>query len=386
MIEMNKRFLLQAAVSVLAVAAIAGCGEKEAPKPAEAPKAEAKAAPPPPPKPEPLKAAWVYVGPVGDAGWTFAHDNGRKATEAEFGDKIKTSFVEKVPEGADAERVFRDLATQGNKIIFATSFGYMEPMLKVAAEFPDVKFEHATGYKTAPNMRIYDSRFYQDAYMAGIIAGKMSKTGTIGFVGSFPIPEVLRNINAFTLGAQTVNPKIKTKVVWVSTWFDPPKEGEAAQSLINGGADVLLQNTDSTAVLQTAEKNGKYAFGWDSDMSAFAPKAHLASAVVDWSGYYKKAIKDVMENTWKTERTVWGVKENTNDLIKIADAVPEDIKKKVQEVKEGLKAGTFEVFSGPIMGNDGKERLAKDTKADQAWKDKVDFYVKGIEGKIPSGK
>ena len=386
MIEMNKRFLLQAAVGVLAVAAINGCGEKEAPKPAEAPKAEAKVAPPPPPKPEPLKAAWVYVGPVGDAGWTFAHDNGRKAAEAEFGDKIKTSFVEKVPEGADAERVFRDLATQGNKIIFATSFGYMEPMLKVAAEFPDVKFEHATGYKTAPNMRIYDSRFYQDAYMAGIIAGKMSKTGTIGFVGSFPIPEVLRNINAFTLGAQTVNPKIKTKVVWVSTWFDPPKEGEAAQSLINGGADVLLQNTDSTAVLQTAEKNGKYAFGWDSDMSAFAPKAHLASAIVDWSGYYKKAIKDVMENTWKTERTVWGVKEGTNDLIKIADAVPEDIKKKVQEVKDGLKAGTFEVFSGPIMGNDGKERLAKDTKADQAWKDKVDFYVKGIDGKIPSAK
>ena len=386
MIEMNKRFLLQAAVAVLALAAIAGCGEKEAPKPAEAPKAEAKAAPPPPPKPEPLKAAWVYVGPVGDAGWTFAHDNGRKAAEAEFGDKIKTSFVEKVPEGADAERVFRDLAAQGNKIIFATSFGYMEPMLKVAGEFPDVKFEHATGYKTAPNMRIYDSRFYQDAYLAGIIAGKMSKTGTIGFVGSFPIPEVLRNINAFTLGAQTVNPKIKTKVVWVSTWFDPPKEGEAAQSLINGGADVLLQNTDSTAVLQTAEKNGKYAFGWDSDMSAFAPKAHLASAIVDWSGYYKKAIKDVMENTWQTGRTVWGVKEGTNDLIKIADAVPEDIRKKVQEIKDGMKAGTFEVFSGPIMGNDGKERLAKDTKADQAWKDKVDFYVKGIDGKIPSAK
>ena len=387
MTELNKRFLIKAAVGALAIAALASCGEKEAPKPAEAPKAEAKAAPPPPPpKAEPLKAAWVYVGPVGDAGWTFAHDNARKATEAEYGDKIKTSFVEKVPEGADAERVFRDLATQGNKIIFATSFGYMEPMLKVATEFPDVKFEHATGYKTAPNMRIYDSSFYQDAYLAGIIAGKMSKTGTIGFVGSFPIPEVLRNINAFTLGAQTVNPKIRTKVVWVSTWFDPPKEGEAAQSLINGGADVLLQNTDSTAVLQTAEKNGKYAFGWDSDMSAFAPKAHLASAVVDWSGYYKKAIKDVMENTWKTERAVWGVKEGANDLVKIADVVPEDIKKKVQEIKDGMKAGSFEVFSGPIMGNDGRERLAKDAKADQAWKDKVDFYVAGIDGKIPSAK
>ena len=335
--EMNKRFLLKAAVGLLAIAALAGCGQKEEPKPVEPPKAAAKATePPPPPKPEPLKAAWVYVGPVGDAGWTFAHDNGRKAVEAEFGDKIKTSFVEKVPEGADAERVIRDLAAQGNKIIFATSFGYMEPMLKVAGEFPDVKFEHATGYKTAPNMRIYDSSFYQDAYLAGIIAGKLSKTGTIGFVGSFPIPEVLRNINAFTLGAQSINPKIKTKVVWVSTWFDPPKESEAAQSLINGGADVLLQNTDSTAVLQTAEKNGKFAFGWDSDMSAFAPKAHLASAVVDWSGYYKKAIRDVMENTWKTGRAVYGVKEGANDLIKIADVVPEDIKKKIQEIKDGM--------------------------------------------------
>ncbi len=383
MIEVNKRLLLKMAAGAVAVAALAGCGKSEPPKaPEPAKKAEAA----PPPKPEPLKAAWVYVGPVGDAGWSFAHDNGRKAVEAEFGDKVKTSFVEKVPEGADAERVFRDLATQGNKVIFATSFGYMEPMLKVASEFPDVRFEHATGYKTAPNMRIYDARFYQDAYMAGIIAGKMTKTNTLGFVGSFPIPEVLRNINAFTLGAQSVNPKIKTKVVWVSTWFDPPKESEAAQSLINGGADVLLQNTDSTAVLQTAEKNGKYAFGWDSDMSAFAPKAHLASAIVDWGNYYKKAVKDVMDKTWKTERTVWGVKEGQNDLIKIADVVPEDAKKKVAEIKDGLKAGSFEVFTGPIVDSAGKERLAKDAKADQDWKDKVDFYVKGVEGKIPSAK
>ncbi len=380
----TKRALLKlAALSSLAAAAIlAGCGKKEEPAPAPAPAAAAPA----PAAPEPLKAAWVYVGPVGDAGWTFAHDLGRKAVEAEFGDKVKTSFVEKVPEGADAERVIRDLATQGNKIIFATSFGYMEPMLKVAAEFPDVKFEHATGYKTAPNMRIYDAKFYEDTYVAGIIAGKMSKTGTLGFVGSFPIPEVLRNINAFTLGAQSVNPKIKTKVVWVSTWFDPPKESEAAQSLINAGADVLLQNTDSTAVLQTAEKNGKYAFGWDSDMSGFATKAHLASAIADWGGYYKKAVKDVMDGTWKTERTVWGVKEGQNDLIKIADVVPEDIRKKVEEVKAGMKAGTFEVFTGPVVTNDGKEVLAKGAAADQAWKDKVDFYVKGVEGKIPSGK
>lgn len=374
----SKRSLLQWAglMAVAATVGLAGCGKKEEPK--AAPAAQAK--------PEPLKAAWIYVGPVGDAGWSYAHDLGRKAAEAKFGEGLKTTIVEKVPEGADAERVIRDLAQQGNKIIFATSFGYMDAMLKVASEFPEVKFEHATGYKTAANMRIYDASFYHDTYMAGVIAGKMTKTNTLGFVGSFPIPEVLRNINAFTLGAQSVNPKIKTKVVWVSTWFDPPKESEAAQSLINQGADVLLQNTDSTAVLQTAEKNGKYAFGWDSDMSTFGPKAHLASAVANWGPYYIKAIEELKAGTWKTERTVWGVKEGLNDLIKIADAVPEDAKKKVESIKAGLTDGSFEVFTGPIVDNTGKEKLAKDQKADQAWKDKIDFYVKGVEGKVPSGK
>jgi len=373
----SKRSLLAlAAVGALSVALV-GCGKKEAPP---APAAAA-------PKAEPLKAAWVYVGPVGDAGWTFAHDLGRKAVEAEYGDKIKTTFVEKVPEGPDAERVIRDLAQQGNKIIFATSFGYMEPMLKVAKDFPDIKFEHATGYKTADNMRVYDARFYQDTYLAGMIAGKMTKTNTLGFVGSFPIPEVLRNINAFTLGAQSVNPKIKTKVVWVSTWFDPPKESEAAQTLINGGADVLLQNTDSTAVLQTADKAGKYAFGWDSDMSAFGGKAHLGSAIVDWSNYYKKSIKEVMDGTWKGNTvTRWGVAEGQNDLVKIPEVVPADVKAKVDELKAGMKAGTFEVFTGPILDNTGKERLAKGTAADDEWRGKIDFYVKGVEGKIPSGK
>jgi simple sugar transport system substrate-binding protein len=373
----SKRSILKlAALSTVAAAVLVGCGKKEEPK-AAAPAAA---------KPEPLKAAWIYVGPVGDAGWSFAHDQGRKAVEAKFGDAVKTTFIEKVPEGADAERVIRDLAQQGNKIIFATSFGYMEAMLKVAADFPDVKFEHATGYKTAPNMRIYDASFYQDTYMAGVIAGKMTKTNVLGFVGSFPIAEVLRNINAFTLGAQSVNPKIKTKVVWVNTWYDPGKESEAAQSLINQKADVLLQNTDSTAVLQTAEKNGKYAFGWDSDMSSFGPKAHLGSAIVNWAPYYIKAIEEVKAGTWKTERTVWGVKEGLNDLIKIADVVPEDAKKRVDEIKAGLKDGSFNPFTGPVVDNTGKERLAKDQKADQAWLDKVDFYVKGVEGKVPAGK
>ena len=373
----SKRSLLALAAVGTLTAALVGCGKKEAPP---APAAAA-------PKAEPLKAAWVYVGPVGEAGWTFAHDLGRKAVEAEYGDKLKTTFVEKVPEGPDAERVIRDLAQQGNKIIFATSFGYMEPMLKVAKDFPDVKFEHATGYKTADNMRVYDARFYQDTYLAGMIAGKMTKTNTLGFVGSFPIPEVLRNINAFTLGAQSVNPKIKTKVVWVSTWFDPPKESEAAQTLINGGADVLLQNTDSTAVLQTADKAGKYAFGWDSDMSAFGGKAHLGSAIVDWSNYYKKSIKEVMDGSWKGNTvTRWGVAEGQNDLVKIPDVVPAEVKAKVDELKAGMKAGTFEVFTGPILDNTGKERLAKGTAADDEWRGKIDFYVKGVEGKIPSGK
>ncbi len=379
---LSKRSLLGWSAAA-ALVALAGCGKKEEPAPQAAAPAAAPAAAA---AAEPLKAAWVYIGPVGDAGWTFAHDQGRKAVEADFGDKVKTTFVEKVPESADAERVIRDLAAQGNKIIFTTSFGYMEPTLKVAAEFPDVKFEHATGYKLADNMGVYDTRFYQDAYLSGIIAGAMTKTDTLGFVGSFPIPEVLRNINAFTLGAQSVNPNVKTKVVWISTWFDPPKEAEAAQSLINAGADVLLQNTDSSAVLQTAEKNGKFAFGWDADMSAVAPKAHLASNMVFWGPYYKKAVQSVMDGSWKSERTIWGYKEDANGVIKIADAVPEEIKKKVDEVKAGYKDGTMDPFKGPIVDSEGKERLAAGAMPDQAWKDKVDFYVKGVDGKIPTGK
>ncbi len=380
MTPMSKRALI-GWTAMAALTALVGCGKKEEPAaaaPAAAPAAPAKA--------EPLKVAWVYIGPVGDAGWTFAHDNGRKAVEAEFGDKVQTTFVEKVPESTDAERVLRDLASQGNKLIFTTSFGYMEPTLKVAGEFPDVKFEHATGYKTAPNMGVYDTRFYQDAYVSGVIAGSMTKSNVLGFVGSFPIPEVLRNINAFTLGAQSVNPKVTTKVVWISTWFDPPKEAEAAQSLINAGADVLLQNTDSSAVLQTAEKNGKFAFGWDSDMSAVAPKAHLASNVVYWGPYYKKTVKDVLDGTWKSSRDVWGYKEGANGVIKINDAVPEEIKKKIDEIKAGYKDGTMDPFKGPIVDNTGKERLAAGAMPEQDWKDKVDFYVKGVDGTIPTGK
>jgi len=280
--------------------------------------------------------------------------------------------------------VFRDMAGQGAKLIFGTTFGYMEPMLKTAADLKDVKFEHATGYKQADNMRTYDSRTYEGAYMAGVIAGGMSKSGTIGVVGSIPIPEVIRNINSFTLGAQSVNPKIKTKVVWVNEWFNPPKETEAAQSLMNGGADVLMQNTDSSAVLQTAEKAGKMAFGWDSDMTAYAPKAHLASAVINWAPYYIKATKDALDGTWKGgDAAWWGVKEGAIDIVSISEKVPAEIKTKVETVKAGLKDGSFKIWKGPIMGSDGKEVLAKDAVADDKFLGGIKFYVKGVEGKVP---
>jgi basic membrane protein A len=378
--------------SLAAVAALAGCSKKEetvivAPAPAASVAPMAAASAPATPASGPLKIAFAYVGPVGDGGWTFAHDNGRKALEKELGDKIQTSFVEKVPEAADAERVFRDMASQGNTLIFGTTFGYMEPMLKVAADMPNVKFEHATGYKSAANMRTYDTRTYEGAYMAGVIAGGMTKTDTLGVVGSIPIPEVIRNINSFTLGAQSVNPKVKTKVVWVNEWFNPPKETEAAQSLMNGGADVLMQNTDSPAVLQTAEKAGKYAFGWDSDMTAYGPKAHLASSQISWGPYYIKAAKEALDGTWKTgPDTWWGVKEGAIDLVSVSDKVPADLKAKLDKVRAGLKDGSFVIWKGPIVDNDGKEVVAKDVTPDDQFLKGIKFYVKGVEGTIPGAK
>ncbi len=381
MTDMQKRAWLKVAtLSTLAAATLVACGQKEEAKTAPAPAASAA-------KAEPLKIAFAYVGPVGDGGWTFAHDNGRKALEKEFGDKIKTSFVENVPESADAERVIRDMVGQGNKLVFGTTFGYMEPMLKVAADNKGVKFEHATGYKQGENMRTYDSRTYEGAYMAGVIAGKMTKSNTLGVVASIPIPEVIRNINSFTLGAQSSNPKVKTKVVWVNEWFNPPKETEAATSLINGGADVLFQNTDSPAVLKTAESKGKRAFGWDSDMTAYGPKAHLASSVINWGPYYIKATREALEGKWTGGgASWWGVKEGAIDIVSIAEDVPAETKAKVDEVKKGLKDGSFAIWKGPIVDNTGKEQIAKDAVADDKFLGGLNFYVKGVEGKIPGGK
>ena len=381
------RSWLKPAHGLLVVAALAlgGCGKQDEPAaPAAAtPAAAASAAAPT----APLQIAFAYVGPVGDGGWTFAHDNARQALEKEFGGRVVTRYVEKVPEGADAERVFRDLAGQGATLIFGTTFGYMEPMLKVAADLPGVKFEHATGYKTAPNLRAYDSRTYEGAYLAGVIAGAMTKTGTLGVVASIPIPEVIRNINSFTLGAQSVNPKVRTQVVWVNEWFNPPKETEAAQALINGGADVLMQNTDSSAVLQTAEKNGKRGFGWDSDMTAYGPKAHLGSAVVRWAPYYIAATRAVLDGTWTGgSSTWWGVKEGAIDLVSIASDVPAETQAKVESVKAGLRDGSFAIWKGPIRGSDGQDLLAAGVVADDAFLAKLNVYVQGVDGKVPGGK
>ncbi len=359
--------------------ALLGCSQKEEPKPVvSAPAAITAPAPA-----TPLKVAFVYVGPVGDGGWSYAHDLGRKAAEAEYGDKLKTTFVESVPEGADAERVFRDLATQGNELIFGTSFGYMEPMLKVAKEFPNVKFEHATGYKTAPNLGIYETRTYEGAYLAGIVAGKMTKTNKLGVVGSIPIPEVIRNVNAFTLGAQSVNPKVSTRVVWINKWFDPGKEREGALALIGQGVDVLIQNTDSPATLQAANEKGVFAFGWDSDMSSYGPKAHLGSAAIDWAPYYKKVIGDALAGNWKPGDIWWGVKEDSIKIASPSALLPADVKTLLDEKTAMIKEDKLHPFQGPFSDQAGKEIVAAGKTLEGKELKGMNFYVKGVEGTIP---
>ena len=379
--------LKAAALTALAAAALMGCGKKEdaAPAPAAAPVAEAPA------KAAPLKIAFLYVSPIGDGGWTYQHELGRRAIQEKFGDQIETSFVESVPESADSERVMRDMVGQGNKLIFATSFGYQEFVQKATAEAPEVKLEHAAGYKTAANVATYDTKTFEGAYLAGIVAGGMSKTKTIGVVASVPIPEVLRNINSFVLGAQSVDPSIKAKVVWVNEWFSPPKESEAATSLINGGVDVLYQNTNSPAVLKTAEERGVRAFRKDGDMSAFAPKAHLGSAVIDWTPYYAQVTQKMLDGQWQAGAFWWGVKEGAIDLVRIADDVPQDIQDKVAKARAGLKDGSLAVWTGPVRDNSasnngsGEQKLSAGQIGDEAFLKGINFFVKGIEGNVPGG-
>jgi basic membrane protein A len=329
-----------------------------------------------------LKACWIYVGPVGDFGYSYQHDLGRKAVVKELGDKVETAFLENVAEGPDAERAIERFAREGCKIIFTTSFGFMDPTIKVAKKYPDVKFEHATGYKMADNVSIYNARFYEGRYVMGQIAAKMSKTGTAGYIVSFPIPEVVMGINAFMLGAQSVNPDFKVKIVWVNSWYDPGKEADAAKVLLGQGADIMVQHTDSTAPLQVAQEQGKLGFGQSSDMIKFAPKAQLTSNTDDWDPYYVARVKAVLDGTWKSTDTWGGMKDGMVVLSPFTN-MPDDVKKMAEDTVAKIKSGEFHPFMGPITKQDGSTV----GEAGKPLPDKellgMNYYIKGIDDKLP---
>ncbi len=327
---------------------------------------------------EKTKVAFVYVGPVGDGGYTYQHELGRRALQAALGDKIETSFVENVPEGPDAERTIERLARDGNKLIFTTSFGFMDATVKVAKKFPNVKFEHATGYKRADNLATYSARFYEGRYVIGQIAGKMTKTNTIGYIVSYPIPEVVSGINAFMLGAQSVNPNVKVKIIWVNSWYDPGKEADAAKVLISQGADILTQHTDSSAPLQVAQEKGILGFGQSSDMEKYAPKAQITAITDNWGPYYIERTKELLAGTWKSTDTWGGIKDGFVVLPEIKN-VPADVKKMAEETEAKIKAGTLKPFGGTITKQDGT--TVKDL--DDAAILSMNWYVKGIDDKLP---
>jgi simple sugar transport system substrate-binding protein len=332
-----------------------------------------------------LKVAFVYVSPVADAGWTSQHNTGRLELEKNLAGKVTTTFVEKVPEGADAERVIRDLAHQGNKLIFTTSYGFMNPTLKVAEEFPDTVFEHATGYKSAKNVGTYNARFYEGRYLAGIVAGRMTKTDTLGYVAAFPIPEVLQGINAFTLGARSVNPKTQVRVVWVNTWYDPGKERDAAVALIGQKADVLTHHTDSTATVAAAEENGVRAVAYHSDMAKFGPKAQIAAVTHHWGAYYTRVAQSVIDGRWKPSNLWGGMKDGMIKLEALHADVPADVKAEVDRGGADIAAGKLHPFTGPIRTNSGKDVVGKGESLSDEQLAKMDYYVEGVLGKVPTG-
>jgi simple sugar transport system substrate-binding protein len=334
-------------------------------------------------KPDKLKIGFVYIGPVGDFGWSYQHDQARQAVVKEFGDKVETTFLEKVGEGPDAERSIEQLARAGNKLIFATSFGYMDSVIKVAKKYPDVKFEHATGYKREPNVSTYSGRFYEGRYIQGTIAAKMSKKGVLGYIGSFPVPEVISGINATMLAAQKINPNIKVKIVWVNSWFNPGKEADAAKALIDQGADVIMQNTDSAAAMQVASERNVLAFGQDSDMIKFGPKSQLTAIIDNWTPYYVSRVKAVMDGSWKSQDSWGGLKDKTVLMAPYTN-MPEDVKKLAADTEAGIAAGSIKPFACPILDQDGKEVECKaGDHLDDSQVLGMNFYVKGIDDKIP---
>ena len=330
-----------------------------------------------------LKVGFIYLGPVGDFGWTYQHEVGRQAVVKQFGDKVETTYLENVSEGPDAERSIEQLARAGNKLIFTTSFGYMDPTLKVAKKYPNVFFEHNTGYKRDKNLATYSARFYQGRYIQGQIAAKMSKSGVLGYIVSFPIPEVVSGINSTILGAQSINPNIKVKIIWVNSWFDPGKESDAAKALVDQGADVIMQHTDSPAAMQIAEARGIHAFGQDSDMVKFGPKAQLTAIINNWAPYYVKRVEDVLDNKW-TSGDVWGGLDTKMVVMAPYTNMPDDVKKMAMDTEAAIAAGTLHPFKCPVTAQDGSTVECKGgTHLDDGQILGMAFYVKGIDEKIP---
>ena len=333
----------------------------------------------------PVKVGFIYVGPIGDGGWTYEHNEGRLAVEEHFGDKVETVYQESVPEGADAERALTQMALQGADLIFTTSFGYMDPTINVAAKFPDVKFEHATGYKRADNVSIYSARFYEGRAIQGHIAGKMTKTNKIGYIASFPIPEVIRGINSAYIHAKKVNPDVEFSIVWAYTWFDPAKEADAAKALIEQGADVILQHTDSTAPqAAAAEAGGVITFGQASDMGEYAPLPRVSSIIDNWAPYYIARVQAVMDGTWESTDTWDGIGPGMVGIGEISDAVPADVKAEALAMRDAIAAGEYHPFTGPLKKQDGSDWLAEGETADDGTLLGMNFYVEGLTGEIPN--
>jgi simple sugar transport system substrate-binding protein len=328
---------------------------------------------------EPLEVGFVYVGPIGDYGWTHGHEMAREAVAEHFGDQVKTTYVENVAEGPDAERVIRQLASSGKGLIFTTSFGFMNPTVRVARQFPQVKFEHATGYQTAPNVAVYNARFYEGRAVCGAIAGHISQSGITGYIGSFPIPEVVMGINAYTVATRKVRPDAQTKVVWVNSWYDPGKEGDAAKALIDQGADIICQHTDSPAPLQVAQERGAHGFGQASDMRAYAPRAQLTAILDDWTSYYIERVQAVLDDAWETHSVWWGLEEGMVKIAPYGEAVTAEARDAGNAVKDGIIAGTMHPFDGPVSNQAGEVVVAEGENLSDEQLSTMDWYVQGVQ-------
>ncbi len=333
---------------------------------------------------EKTRVGFIYVGPVGDLGWTYEHDQGRLAVEEEFGDRVETVYQESVPEGADAERALTQMALGGADLIFTTSFGYMDPTINVAAKFPDVKFEHATGYKRAENVSTYSARFYEGRAVIGHIAGKMTRTNRIGYIASFPIPEVIRGINSAFIHARKANPDVEFSIVWVNTWFDPAKEGDAAQALIDQGVDVIMQHTDSTAPQTVAKGAGIYSFGQASDMATFAPEPRISSIIDNWAPYYIARVAAVMDDTWESIDTWDGIASGMVEIGEMSEVIPAEVRTEARALSDSIAAGDYHPFTGPINYQDGSPWLGEGETADDGVLLGMNFYVEGLSGDVPN--